>query len=55
MKGLHRAVLSSPENSLVLVFTDASTKDMELLPEIAKVKRNKGLTVYIVLAPTYRG
>ena len=51
MQGLLGAINKSPEKSLICVFTDNGSKDLELGRDILKKKRDKRLTVYIVLTP----
>ena len=55
MQGLLGAINKSPEKSLICVFTDNGSKDLELGRDILKKKRDKRLTVYIVLTPVFEG
>lgn len=55
MQGLLGAVQSTPPKSLVVVFTDNGSKDLGLRNEIIRVKREKEITVYIVLTPIFEG
>ncbi len=55
MQGLLGAVNRSPARSLVVVFTDNGSKDLNLREEILRVKREKQVTVYIVLTPIFEG
>jgi hypothetical protein len=55
MQGLLGAIQASPRNSLIVVFTDNGSKDLNLKREIIRFKRMKGSTVYIVLTPIFEG
>ena len=44
MQGLLGAINKSPEKSLICVFTDNGSKDLELSRDILKKKRDKQLT-----------
>jgi hypothetical protein len=55
MQGLLGAINSSPAKSLVCVFTDNGSKDLKLRYEIMRLKKQKNITVYIVLTPIYEG
>lgn len=55
MQGLLAAVQTAPEKSLIVVFTDNGSKDLNLRREIIRMKNEKNLTVYIVLTPIFEG
>ncbi len=55
MQGLLAAVNTAPEKSLVVVFTDNGSKDLNLRREIIRIKKQRQITVYIVLTPIYEG
>ena len=55
MQGLLGAITESPKRSLICVFTDNGSKDLKLRYEINRVKREKELTVYIILTPIFEG
>jgi hypothetical protein len=55
MQGLLAAIQASPEKSLVVVFTDNGSKDLNLRREIIRMKNEKMITVYIVLTPIFEG
>ncbi len=55
MQGLLGAVSSSPEKSLICVFTDNGSKDLKLKNEIIRTKQQKQITIYIVLTPIFEG
>ena len=55
MQGLLGAVDAASDGSLVCVFTDNGSKDLGLAGEVVRLKRAKGVTVYIVLTPIYEG
>ena len=54
-QGLLVALQNAPDNSLIVVFTDNGTKDLDLEKEIIRVKNGKQIEVFIVLTPTYEG
>merc|ERR1712213_189919 len=54
-QGLLVALQNAPDNSLIVVFTDNGTKDLDLENEIIRVKNGKQIEVFIVLTPTYEG
>merc|ERR1719471_742524 len=54
-QGLLVALQNAPDNSLIVVFTDNGTKDLDLEKEIVRIKRSKQIEVFIVLTPTYEG
>ena len=49
------ALQNAPERSLIVVFTDNGTKDLNLEKEIVRIKRSKDIEVFIVLTPAYGG
>ena len=55
MQGLLGAINKSPEKSLICVFTDNGSKDLELGKDIIQKKLDKQLTIYIVLTPVFEG
>lgn len=55
MQGLLAAVQTTPEKSLVVVFTDNGSKDLNLRGEIIRVAKEKQITIYIVLTPIFEG
>ena len=55
MQGLLAAIHKSPEKSLVCVFTDSGSKDLELGRDIIQQKKEKQLTVYIVMTQVFEG
>ena len=55
MQGLLAAINKSPEKSLICVFTDSGSKDLELGRDIIQQKKAKQLTVYIVLTQVFAG
>ena len=54
-QGLLVALQNAPERSLIVVFTDNGTKDLDLEKEIVRIKKSKGIEVFIVLTPAYEG
>ena len=55
MQGLRGAIDNAPEKSLIVVFTDNGSKDLNLKTEILRRKQEKNITVYIVLTPIFEG
>lgn len=55
MQGLLVACREAPAKSLVVVFTDNGSKDLELKGEILRLKQERELTIYLVLTPVYEG
>ncbi len=55
MQGLFGAIENAPEKSLIVVFTDNGSKDLNLKGELLRRKQQKNITVYIVLTPIYEG
>ena len=55
MQGLLGAIENAPDRSLIVVFTDNGSKDLNLKNEVLRRKNEKGLTVYIVLTPIFEG
>ncbi|TRY71110.1 hypothetical protein TCAL_15034 [Tigriopus californicus] len=55
MQGLLEALIQSPERSLIVVFTDNGSKDLNLKNKIVELKNLKEQQVYIVLTPIYEG
>ena len=49
------ALKNAPERSLIVVFTDNGTKDLNLETEIVNLKTSKDIEVFIVLTPVYGG
>lgn len=54
-QGLLVALQNAPDKSLIVVFTDNGTKDLDLEKEIIRVKNARQIEVFIVLTPTYEG
>lgn len=54
-QGLLVALQNAPERSLIVVFTDNGTKDLNLEREIVRMKKSKNIEVFIVLTPAYEG
>ena len=54
-QGLLVALQNAPERSLIVVFTDNGTKDLNLEREIVRIKKSKNIEVFIVLTPAYEG
>ena len=50
-QGLLFALKNAPERSLIVVFTDQGSKDLNLETEIVNLKRSKDIEVFIVLTP----
>ena len=55
MQGLLAGVQTAPAKSLVVVFTDNGSKDLNLRREIIRIKRERQIAVYIVLTPIFEG
>ncbi len=55
MQGLVGALENAPERSLIVVFTDNGSKDLNLRGEVLRLKEEKEITVYIVLTPIFEG
>ncbi len=55
MQGLIGALNQAPEKSLIVVFTDNGSKDLNLKRLALQRKREKNITVYIVLTPIFEG
>jgi len=49
------SIENTPEKSLIVVFTDNGSKDLNLAREIVRRKQEKAQTVYIVLTPIFEG
>ena len=54
-QGLLFALKNAPERSLIVVFTDQGSKDLNLETEIVNLKTSKDIEVFIVLTPAYGG
>merc|ERR1740129_1947736 len=54
-RGLLVALQNAPDKSLIVVFTDNGTKDLDLEKEIIRIKNARQIEVFIVLTPTYEG
>jgi len=54
-QGLLVALQNAPDRSLIVVFTDNGTKDLDLEKEIIRIKQAREIEVFIVLTPTYEG
>jgi len=54
-QGLLVALQNAPDRSLIVVFTDNGTKDLNLEKEIVRIKKSKDIEVFIVLTPAYEG
>ena len=55
MQGLMKAIMVSPEKSLIVVFTDNGSKNLKLKTEIMRMKEEKNIEIFIVLTPIYEG
>ena len=55
MQGLWMAVMHTMPKSLVVVFTDNGSKDLELAPEIKRIAEEKNIEILVVLTPIYEG
>lgn len=55
MQGLLGAIQNAPDKSLIVIFTDNGSKDLNLKNEILRRKQEKEITVFIVLTPIYEG
>ena len=53
--GLMKAVMESPERSLIVVFTDNGSKNLKLKTEVMRIKEEKNIEIFIVLTPIYEG
>lgn len=54
-QGLLLACKQSPDKSLIVVFTDNGSKDLNLATDILRLKKEKNLEIFIVLTPVYEG
>jgi len=54
-QGLLVALQNAPDRSLIVVFTDNGTKDLDLEKEIIRIKKAREIEVFIVLTPAYEG
>ena len=54
-QGLLVALQNAPDRSLIVVFTDNGTKDINLEKEIIRIKKARQIEVFIVLTPAYEG
>ena len=50
-----KAVMESPERSLIVVFTDNGSKNLKLKTELMRMKEEKNIEIFIVLTPIYEG
>ena len=50
-----KAVMESPERSLIVVFTDNGSKNLKLKTEVMRMKEDKDIEIFIVLTPIYEG
>ena len=50
-----KAVMESPERSLIVVFTDNGSKNLKLKTEVMRMKEEKDIEIFIVLTPIYEG
>ena len=50
-----KAVMESPERSLIVVFTDNGSKNLKLKTEVMRMKEEKNIEIFIVLTPIYEG
>lgn len=55
LQGLLVTCKETPDKSLIVVFTDNGSKDLRLRDNILELKKEKNLTIYIVLTPEYEG
>ena len=55
MQGLLVALQNASSKSLVVVFTDNGSKDLNLEKDIIRLKQEKECEVFIVLTPVYEG
>ena len=53
--GLLLACKESTDKSLIVVFTDNGSKDLNLATDILRLKKEKNLEIFIVLTPVYEG
>ena len=54
-QGLLVALQNAPDRSLIVVFTDNGTKDLNLEKEIIRIKKARQIEVFIVPPPAYEG
>ena len=54
-QGLLVALQNADPKSLVVVFTDNGSKDLDLEKEIVRLRQRKEIEVFIVLTPAYEG
>ena len=54
-QGLLVALQNAPPRSLIVVFTDNGSKDLNLETEIIRLRKAKECEVFIVLTPAYEG
>eukprot|EP00088_Acartia_fossae_P015112 TRINITY_DN18212_c0_g1_i1.p1 TRINITY_DN18212_c0_g1~~TRINITY_DN18212_c0_g1_i1.p1 ORF type:complete len:350 (-),score=101.88 TRINITY_DN18212_c0_g1_i1:245-1294(-) len=54
-QGLYIALQNAMPKSLVVVFTDNGSKNLNLEKEIVRIREEKEIEVYIVLTPEYEG
>ena len=54
-QGLMVALQTATPRTLIVVFTDNGTKDLNLEREIVRMKKSKNIEVFIVLTPAYEG
>merc|ERR1719270_1717901 len=54
-QGLLVALQNASPKSLVVVFTDNGSKDLNLEKEIVRLRKDKECEVFIVLTPAYEG
>jgi len=55
LQGLLIACKETPPKSLIVVFTDNGSKDLNLKKDIMRIEKEKDLQVFIVLTPVYEG
>ena len=55
LQGLLVALQNSSPKSLIVVFTDNGSKDLNLEKEIVRLRKTKEIEVFIVLTPAYEG
>ena len=55
MQGLLVALQNASPRSLIVVFTDNGSKDLDLEREIVRLRKAKECEVFIVLTPAYEG
>ena len=54
-QGLLVALQNASPKSLIVVFTDNGSKDLNLEKEIVRLRKTKEIEVFIVLTPAYEG